>query len=166
MFPALVKEGYPKEYAIGAIATAGSIGILIPPSIPLILYGFVTETSITRLFIAGIVPGIMYGCGMMLMARFLAGRLDYEPRERESWAERGRAFRMAGPALTLPLFIFVGIYGFPEFTLLGFHYDGGAVFTPTEAAIIATVLAIVIGLWVYREHTLRDRKSTRLNSSH
>jgi C4-dicarboxylate transporter DctM subunit len=160
MFPALIKEGYSKDYAIGAIATAGSIGILIPPSIPLILYGFVTETSITRLFIAGIVPGLMYGFGMMVMARILAGRLGYEPRARVDWPERGRSFLIAGPALTLPLVIFVGIYGFPEFTLLGFHYSGGAIFTPTEAAIVATMLAIVIGLYVYREHSIRSLGST------
>ena len=115
MFPALVKQGYSKDYAIGAIATAGSIGILIPPSIPLILYGFVTETSITRLFIAGIVPGLLYGFGMMAMARVLAGRLGYTPRPRASLGERLQAFRSSGPALTLPLFIFVGIYGFPAF---------------------------------------------------
>ncbi len=156
MFPALVKQGYSKDYAIGAIATAGSIGILIPPSIPLILYGFVTETSITRLFIAGVIPGLLYGFGMMLMARILAGRLGYQPRERAPWPVRGRYLWAAGPALTLPLFIFVGIYGFPAFTLFGLQYSGGAIFTPTEAAIIATVLAITIGLFIYREHDLRS----------
>jgi len=156
MFPALVKQGYSKDYAIGAIATAGSIGILIPPSIPLILYGFVTETSITRLFIAGIVPGLLYGFGMMAMARVLAGRLGYTPRPRASWGERLHAFRTSGPALTLPLFIFVGIYGFPAFTVFGLQYSGGAIFTPTEAALIATVLALGIGLYVYREHDLRS----------
>ena len=74
MYPALLKEGYTARYSIGALVTAGSIGILIPPSIPMILYGFITETSITRLFIAGVVPGLIYGAGMMAMARYLDGR--------------------------------------------------------------------------------------------
>jgi C4-dicarboxylate transporter DctM subunit len=156
MFPALVKEGYSPSYAIGALATAGSIGILIPPSIPLILYGFITETSITRLFIAGILPGLLYGSLMMVTARWLAGRQGYEANVPATWAERGHTFRQAIPALMLPAFIVVGIYGYPEFELWGSQFGGGAIFTPTEAAIIAMLLALAIGFFIYREHNVRS----------
>ncbi|MDH5749315.1 MAG: TRAP transporter large permease subunit, partial [Rhodospirillales bacterium] len=111
MYPALLKEGYSSRYAVGALATAGSIGILIPPSIPLILYGFVTETSIPDLFIAGIIPGLIYGGAMMLAARLLATKEDYELRARLNWGERKQSIRSSLPALMLPLFIVVGIYG-------------------------------------------------------
>jgi len=155
MYPALIRQGYTASYAIGALTTAGSLGILIPPSIPLILYGFITETSITRLFIAGILPGVTYGLGMMVMARFLASRLDQATLDPESWPERLRHARSAGPALLLPLFIVIGIYGFPEFEMAGIGYGGGAIFTPTEAAVIAVLLALGIGFFLYREMTLR-----------
>ncbi len=151
LYPSLVKEGYSERYAIGSITVAGSLGILIPPSIPMILYGFITETSIARLFLAGVVPGLIYGLGLLLMARFLAGRHKVPVRRKADWAERGRAFGSAGPALLLPVFIFIGIYGVPHFEIFGFSYEGGAIFTPTEAAIIATVLALLIGLFVYKE---------------
>jgi C4-dicarboxylate transporter DctM subunit len=151
MYPALIREGYTPRYAIGALATAGSIGILIPPSIPMILYGFVTETSITRLFIAGIVPGLIYGLGMMLMAGFLARRERVAPRVKASWGERLANLKTAGPALMLPLIIIIGIYGLPRFEIAGFAYSGGAIFTPTEASVIAASLALVIGMFVYRE---------------
>lgn len=151
LYPSLVKEGYSERYAIGSITVAGSLGILIPPSIPMILYGFITETSITRLFLGGVVPGLIYGTGLLLMARFLAARHKVPVRPRANWTERGRAFRSAGPALLLPVFIFIGIYGLPHFEILGLSYEGGAIFTPTEAAIIATVLALLIGLFVYKE---------------
>lgn len=160
LYPSLVRDGYTPRYAIGSVTVAGSLGILIPPSIPMILYGFVTETSITRLFIAGVIPGIIYGLGLLAMARFLAGRANVPLQPRTSWAERGRALRSAGPALMLPLFIFVGIYGFPGFTLFDIHYDGGAIFTPTEAAIIATALALFIGLFVYRESSFKGAIET------
>jgi C4-dicarboxylate transporter DctM subunit len=156
LYPALVREGYTKDYAIGALTTAGAVGILIPPSIPLILYGFVTETSIPKLFIAGIVPGIVYGLSMMFMANRLAVRMSYQPSERKDWVERWIAFRKAGPALILPLFIVVGIYGFPEFNAFGMQYSGGAIFTPTEAAIMAVLLALIIGLFVYRNQRWGD----------
>lgn len=151
MFPALTEEGYSKEYAVGLLSTAGSIGILIPPSIPLILYGFVTETSIPQLFMAGLIPGLIYGGAMMLTARILASHESYERRPRAVRAEKVRALRDSMPALFLPFFIVVGIYGFPEIDFLSFHTDGGAIFTPTEAAVMATALALVIGLFVYRE---------------
>ncbi len=154
MYPALRAEGYSSRYALGALTTAGSIGILIPPSIPMIIYGFVTETSVTRLFMAGVIPGIMYGAGLMLMARFLARREGVPMRPRMPWKERWPAIRAALPALALPVMIVVGIYGFPQFDLMGVSYSGGAIFTPTEAAIIAMVLALLIGMFVYREVNL------------
>ena len=155
LYPSLVKEGYSERYAIGSIAVAGSLGILIPPSIPMILYGFITETSITRLFLAGVIPGLIYGAGLLVMARFLAVRENVPLRPKATWPERGRTFRLAGPALMLPIFIFIGIYGVPRFDLFGVSYEGGAIFTPTEAAVVATALALVIGLFVYRETSLK-----------
>jgi len=165
LYPSLVKEGYTPRYAIGSIAVAGSLGILIPPSIPMILYGFITETSITRLFLAGVVPGLMYGCGLLLMARFLAGRAKVPLRPKATWRETGAAFKSAGPALLLPVFIFVGIYGVPHFDIFGLSYEGGAIFTPTEAAIIATTLALFIGLFVYRETSLKGIYNTIVATS-
>lgn len=165
MFPSLVKEGYSPRYAIGALATAGSLGILIPPSIPMILYGFVTETSISRLFIAGIIPGIIYGTGLMLMARFLAGREKVKPRPAIGRAEIGQAFASAGPALLLPAFIFIGIYGLPSFSIFGIEHDGGGIFTPTEAAVMSTALALIIGILVYKEMTLRGAVGTILTTA-
>jgi C4-dicarboxylate transporter DctM subunit len=155
MFPALKREGYSARYAIGALATAGSIGILIPPSIPMILYGFITETSIVAMFVAGIVPGIIYGGLMLITARLLATREGHEIRPKATMTERRKAFRNSIPALSLPLFILVGIYGFPEFEIGDFYFDGGAIFTPTEAAVMSTLLAMIIGRLVYKELTAR-----------
>jgi len=160
MYPALVKDGYTPEFAVGALSTAGAIGILIPPSIPLILYGFVTETSIPKLFVGGIVPGIFYGLCMMLMANRLAVKQEYVPSEKASWPVRWQAFREAGPALFLPLFLLVGIYGYPRFEAFGKTYEGGAIFTPTEAAVMCVFIALAIGTFIYRNQQLRTIIST------
>lgn len=153
MYPALRAEGYASRYALGALVTAGSIGILIPPSIPMIIYGFVTEASVTRLFLAGVIPGMVYASGMMLMAWFLARKAGIPRRPRLPLAERRGPIWAALPALALPAMIFIGIYGLPSFNLGGFQYEGGAIFTPTEAAVMATLLALLIGMFVYRETT-------------
>ncbi len=165
MYPALIAHRYPKRYALGALVTAGSIGILIPPSIPLIIYGFVTETSVARLFLAGLVPGALYAMGMVLMARFLAGRLGIESSPKASRAERKSAIWHALPALSLPVMIFVGIYGLPEVDLGVFQIEGGAIFTPTEAAVMATALALIIGMFVYRELTFRGALETVIETA-
>tara|TARA_R110001583_G_scaffold17679_2_gene71359 strand:- start:149657 stop:150976 length:1320 start_codon:yes stop_codon:yes gene_type:complete len=156
LYPALLKEGYSRRFSIGAICTSGSIGILLPPSIPLILYGFVTETSIPKLFLAGIVPGVIYGALLLLTARFLAVREGVQVRERAAVGDMGRAIRDSFPALLLPIVIIVGIYGFPGFDLFGMQFSGGAIFTPTEAALVAIALAVVIGMLIYRELKIRD----------
>jgi C4-dicarboxylate transporter DctM subunit len=160
MYPALRSEGYASRYALGALVTAGSIGILIPPSIPLIIYGFVTESSVTRLFLAGIVPGLVYAGGMMVMAWFLVRRADVPRRPRQTFAERRGPIWAALPALMLPVMIFVGIYGLPGFSIGSLSYDGGAIFTPTEAAVMATLFALLIGMFVYRETTARNAVRT------
>lgn len=156
LYPSLMKEGYSSRYAVGALATSGAIGILIPPSIPLILYGFVTETSIPALFMAGILPGLFYGAMLMVTARILAVREGIAVQPKATRGELGQALKVSLPALSLPVFIVVGIYGFPEFTLFGWYNDGGAIFTPTEAAAVSAVLAMVIGFFIYRELTFRD----------
>ncbi len=156
MYPSLVKDGYTPRYALGALVTAGSIGILIPPSIPLIIYGFVTETSVTRLFMAGVVPGLIYGSGMMIMAWFLARRAGVPRRPRLDWTQKRAPILASLPALMLPLMILIGIYGLPKFDFGVIYYKGGAIFTPTEAAVMATLFALLIGMFVYRELTARD----------
>jgi C4-dicarboxylate transporter DctM subunit len=160
MVPALAKAGYPKSYAVGAVTTAGGIGILIPPSIPLILYGFVTETSIPKLFVAGILPGVLYGLMLMSVARFLARKFEPSPMPALSRQERVTAVRMALPALSLPAFLIIGIYGFPAFSIGSFSTRGGALFTPTEASVICAFAALMIGAFVYRETTWKSMLKT------
>lgn len=156
LYPSLLKEGYTARYALGALVTAGSIGILIPPSIPLIIYGFVTETSVIRLFLAGVVPGLMYATGLLFMARWLAKGETHVTTQRLSWQARWPVVRNALPSLSLPVFLLVGIYGLPAFDWGVLNYEGGAIFTPTEAAIMGCLLAFVVGKWWYRELTVRS----------
>lgn len=154
MIPAMIAAGYSKNYAVGSMTTAGSLGILIPPSIPMVLYGFITETSIPKLFVAGILPGITLGLLLMVLARYLAIKEGVAPARRQSWTERRRAFMDALPALSLPVFLLVGIYGFPAFELGPIEAKGGAIFTPTEAAVVCAALSAIIGIFVYREVSL------------
>lgn len=162
MIPAMIRHGYSRRYAVGSMTTAGSLGILIPPSIPMVLYGFLTETSIPKLFIAGILPGILFGLLLMALARVLAVRDRVPVAPPLPWTERRAAIRDALPALSLPVFLIVGIYGFPAFEIFGHRFQGGAIFTPTEAAVVCSALAAVIGTLVYRETTLPGLVRTML----
>lgn len=163
MVPTLIRHGYSREYAIGALAAAGGLGILLPPSIPLILYGFITGTSIPKLFMAGIIPGLFYGALLLTTARFLARNMTLIPPEEATRIEKLKSLRMAIPALSLPVLLIVGIYGFPAFSIGDLSFRGGAIFTPTEAAFMSVFVAIVIGAMIYKELTPRKFIQTILD---
>src|ERR687885_255236 len=108
MIPAMVKAGYPQRYAIGSMATAGSLGIMIPPSIPFVLYGFVTNESVGKLFIAGILPGLLLASMLAMVCYAVARRRNYPRSEKATWPERWEAVREAAPSMLLPVIIIGG----------------------------------------------------------
>src|ERR671918_3178349 len=146
----MVRAGYSKEFAAGVICNAGTLGILIPPSIVMVVYGAATNTSVGRLFIAGIVPGIIAGL-MLMIAIYIAARWVKLPSQpRASWAEILVSLRDAIWGLLLIVIIMGGIYG--------------GVFTPTEAAAVAAVYAFLVALFVYRDMGIADVPRVLLDS--
>ena len=139
MFPALISNGYPRSFSIGLICASGTLGIIIPPSIPMILFGIMTETSITKLFLAGIVPGL-------LLAFLLAGYsvLVNRHRDRSNWDkdEILASIRSGFFALALPVLLLGGIYS--------------GYFTPTEAAAAALVYSLIVEGLIHREIGFSD----------
>ena len=143
LIPAMIEAGYGRMFSTGIVATSGSLGILIPPSIPLIVYGIATETSIGDLFIAGFGPGLLAGVLLIGLVLFTAWRRGLRGQEIPlTRAQRIKAFRDAFLGLLLPIFVLGGIYG--------------GVFTPTEAAAMAVLYSLIVSLFVYREMTLKD----------
>ena len=147
----MVKNGYTKEFAAGVICNAGTLGILIPPSIVMVVYAAVTEVSVGRMFMAGVVPGIMLGLMLMVAVWWRAGKLQITPPAKASAAEVFRAFRESMWGLALLVIIMGGIYG--------------GVFTPTEAAAVSAVYALVVAVWVYRDLRIRDLPEVFLESA-
>ena len=141
MIPALLKAGYDKPFSIGLITTAGSLGIVIPPSIPMILYCLVMNVSVAEMFMAGILPGLLIGAALMAYTFVCARRNDWRVGERPSLAEVVRTGREGFWAILLPLVVLGGIYT--------------GIFTPTEAAAISVVYALIVELFIYKECTLR-----------
>lgn len=143
LLPAMAKEGYDKGYSVGLIASAGSIGIIIPPSIPMIIYAVSANVSITQMFLAGVVPGLLVGLALIVVAYFKARKEKYVGNtERFSAAQKWQAIWDAKWALLVPVIILGGIYG--------------GVFTPTEAAAIGVIYGFVVGLFIHKELKLRD----------
>jgi len=142
MFVAIKEAGYPKEYAVGGITTAGSLGILIPPSVVMIVYGVTAEVSIAQLFMAGVVPGLMLG-GMMILQTYIgAKKLGFKASTPEPWSERVKKFGKAFWALLIVVVVIGGIYG--------------GIFTPTEAAAASAIYALIISLFVYKDIKFKD----------
>ena len=137
MLPAMVQYGYPRRFGVGVISTSGALGILVPPSIILVLYGVSTNTSIGALFMAGIVPGIVLALMLAAVTFVVARRNDYPRMKRASFAEQFKAFRESIWGLLLIGIVLGGIYG--------------GIFTPTEAAAVAATYAFVITVFIYKE---------------
>jgi len=142
MIPPMKREGYTAAHATAITVSAAVIGIIIPPSIPMILYGIVTETSISALFVGGIVPGLLIGVALMITTFLTSRNSEGAKRQPFSLPALTSSLRAAWLGLLLPVIIVGGIlYG---------------IFTATEAAVIAVVYALAISMFVYREITPRD----------
>lgn len=141
MIPEMTSRGYRKDFTSALVASSGSIGPIIPPSIPLIIYGVIAQLSIAKLFAAGYVPGLMMGLLFMAYNYIHAKRNSYPAEAKPSLIEALKATKSALLTLMLPLIIMGGILG--------------GVFTPTEAGVVAVVYSLFIGLVVYREITLK-----------
>jgi tripartite ATP-independent transporter DctM subunit len=142
MMPAMIRRGYKRGFVVVLQASAGTIGPIIPPSILMIIYGSMTGLSVGRLFMAGLIPGILVGVSLMTLTYYYARRDGYQGEARATWGETAQAAWQALPALALPLVIIGGILG--------------GIFTATEAGVTAVVYAIIVGFFVYRELKLRD----------
>ncbi|MGB3290247.1 MAG: TRAP transporter large permease subunit [Burkholderiaceae bacterium] len=139
LIPAMVKHGYPKPFAASLQASAAELGVIIPPSIPMILFAVSTDTSVGELFIAGIGPGLLIAGALMLYVWLYARRHGYGKQDGADRLALWPAFKRAWLALLMPGIILGGIYG--------------GVFTPTEASAVAVVYALVVGIFVYRRLT-------------
>jgi C4-dicarboxylate transporter DctM subunit len=154
LIPAMIRSGYGRMFSTGLVSTAGSLGILIPPSIPLIVYGIATEQSIGDLFIAGVLPGLFAGLLLLILVVVISRRRNLgggEEMLEMTHRERLVAFRDAFLSLLLPIFVLGGIYG--------------GIFTPTEAAAMAVFYALLVSLLVYREIGLKDLPAIVLSSA-
>jgi C4-dicarboxylate transporter DctM subunit len=142
LIPALIKHGYPTAYAAALQATAAELGVIIPPSIPMILYGVSAEVSIGELFIAGFGPGLLISAALMVFVWVYCKWKGWGKNDGDGRLSFGKATWQAGWALLMPVIILGGIYG--------------GIFTPTEASAVAVFYALVVGIVIYREIKLSD----------
>lgn len=142
MLPALIEGGYPKRYAMGLIAAAGTLGILIPPSVPMVIFGITAEVSIGDLFMGGLLPGLFLALVLIVIAVGNALVNNYGRAPKASWDERVKTTIKAIPGGLLPFFILGSIYA--------------GVVTPTEAAVLSVFYTLVVSIFIYKELKLSD----------
>ena len=151
LIPGMIKEGFPMRFGAGVITTSGALGILIPPSIVMVMYAIATNTSVGALFMAGVIPGIVMASMLGGMTWYRARKFNYPRQPKASWRQRLSAFRESAWGLMLIIVVMGGIYS--------------GMFTPTEAAAMSAVYAIVVAVFIYKDIGLKDVPKILLNSA-
>src|SRR5436309_7983965 len=151
ILPAMVKQGFPKRFGAGVITTSGALGILIPPSIVMVMYSVATNTSVGQLFMAGIIPGLVLATMLGLTTWWRARKNNYPRLPKASWGERFRTFRQSVWGLLLIVVVIGGIYT--------------GIFTPTEAAAMSAVYAFLVAVFVYKDMPLSRVPKILLDSA-
>jgi C4-dicarboxylate transporter DctM subunit len=151
LLPAMVKAGFPNRFGAGIITTSGALGILIPPSIVMVMYSVSTNTSVGALFMAGVIPGLILATMLGLTTWYLARKNDYPRLPKASFVQRMKSFKESIWGLLLIVVVMGGIYS--------------GVFTPTEAAAISAVYAFTIAVFVYKDMGLKDVPRVLLSSA-
>ncbi len=150
MIPAMVRAGYKPAFAAALMGTSGAIGVVIPPSITFVVYGSIADASIGTLFLAGILPGLLMGLGLMVTALIVGRKSDLKTLPKASAKERWEAFKDAFWGLMMPVIILGGIYG--------------GIFTPTEAAAVSVVYGLFVGVFIYKQIRLKELYTLLLDS--
>lgn len=150
LYPELVKENYPKGYAAALPVAGGTLGIVIPPSIVFVVYGSTTGTSVSKLLMSGVIPGIMAGVFMCIYAYLYARKHDIPKSNDFSWANVGKSLKEAIWAILMPVIILGGIYT--------------GIFTPTESAAVAVIYGLIVSIFVYKEMTVERIKQIVIDS--
>ena len=151
LLPAMTKAGFPKSFGAGVITTSGALGILIPPSIVMVMYSVATNTSVGALFMAGVIPGLALACVLGGVTFYRARKFNYPRLPKATWAERLKTFKASAWGLLLIVIVMGGIYT--------------GMFTPTEAAAMSAVYAFVVAVFVYKDMKLKDVPRVLLNSA-
>jgi C4-dicarboxylate transporter DctM subunit len=151
LLPAMLKAGFPKRFGAGVLTTSGALGILIPPSIVMVMYSVSTNTSVGALFMAGVIPGIMLAVMLGMMTWYRAWKFKYPRQPKATWAERFKAFRDSIWGLLLIVIVMGGIYT--------------GMFTPTEAAAMSAVWAFIAAVFIYKDLGLKDVPRVLLSSA-
>jgi C4-dicarboxylate transporter DctM subunit len=151
ILPAMVRQGFPPRFGAGVITTSGALGILIPPSIVMVMYAVATNTSVGALFIAGIVPGLVLATFLGTTTWWLARKNNYPRQPKSTWTQRWKTFRESIWGLLLVIVVIGGIYT--------------GIFTPTEAAAVSAVYAFLVAVYVYKDMTLAKVPKVLLDSA-
>lgn len=150
LIPTMIKRGYGRGFAAAILGASATVGPIIPPSIPMIVYGSLAGVSVGKLFLGGAIPGLLMSCSLMLVSYIIARKRGFEKRERARFKEIMKAFMDASWALFMPVIIVGGIFS--------------GIFTATESAVIAVIYSLIIGLFVYKELKIKELPKKILES--
>ena len=151
LIPAMVKVGYDAPFAAALMATAGAIGVIIPPSITFVVYGSISDTSIGSMFISGVIPGLLMGAALIIITLWLGRKSELKRLPKATVRQRWIAFKDAFWGLLMPVIILGGIYG--------------GIFTPTEAAAVSAVYGLVIGIFIYKTLKIKQLKKILIDTA-